>query len=155
MRSFDFSFLKEYQSSSLDMIIISMLIGIIIAVIAIIYHNVVLGNFVRTLINKKALSEQSAVTLSEIKYNKNVFIKFALRDSSTFRKTVHISAGEDNAAKKYFIPEAIHEREEARYSKKGTGILTLILALAVFAALALIALNIIPYFTNTLTNIIS
>ena len=95
MNNLDFSFFvtEGYKKTDLNIILISIFVGIIVASIAIVYRRYVLGNIVRKIVDKKAFSEDTAITLEEMGF-KNVFVKFALRDSSTFKKTVHRVAEE-------------------------------------------------------------
>lgn len=149
----DFSYFIDYQRSSLTMIVSSFFIGIIIASIAMLYKQHFLGGIVRNIIKKNALSEDSALTMEELGYNpKNIFYKFALRNNSTFEKTVHRTKEQPT---RYYIPEEIKDREEIRYRKKGNDIFAIILAIILFAAVAFISLTIIPWFKDALSNIFS
>ncbi len=149
----DFSYFVDYQRSSLTMIVSSFLIGIIIASAAALYRQLFLGSIVRNIIKKKAFSEDTALTLEELGYNpKNIFYKFAFRTNSTFKKTVHRTAEQPA---RYYIPEIIKDREEIRYRKKGNDFLGIILAVIVFAAVALVSLTLIPWFKDALSNIFS
>lgn len=149
----DFSYLFEYQRSSLTMIVTSFLIGIIIASAAILYRQRFLGGIVRNILQKNALSEDSALTMEELGYNpKNILYRFALRNNSTFEKTVHRTA---EMPVRYYIPREIKDREEIRFRKKGNDFLGIILAVIVFIAIAFISLTIIPWFKDALSNIFS
>ena len=149
----DFSYLVDYQRSSLTMILSSLLIGIVIASVAILYRQLFLGSIVRNILQKKALSEDTALTLEELGYNpKNIFYKFAFRNNSTFEKTVHRTKEQPT---RYYITEKIKDREEIRYRKKGNNLFAIILAVIAFAAVAFISLTIIPWFKDALSNIFS
>ncbi|MBR5322958.1 MAG: hypothetical protein IKU48_05380 [Clostridia bacterium] len=149
----DFSYLVDYQRSSLTMIASSLLIGIIIASTAMLYRQNFLGGIVRNIIKKKALSEDTALTLEELGYNpKNIFYKFAFRNNTPFEKTVHRT---NEQPARYYIPEEIKAREEIRYRKKGNNIFGIIFVAVIFAAAALAALTIIPWFKDALSNIFS
>lgn len=149
----DFSYLFEYQRSSLTMIVTSFLIGIIIASAAILYRQRFLGGIVRNILQKNALSEESALTMEELGYNpKNIFYRYALRNNSTFEKTVHRTA---EMPIRYYIPQEIKDREEIRFRKKGNDYLGIILAVIVFIAIAFISLTVIPWFKDALSNIFS
>lgn len=149
----DFSYLVDYQRSSLTMIVSSLIIGIIIASVAMLYRQLFLGSIVRNILQKKALSQDTALTLEELGYNpKNIFYKFAFRNNSTFEKTVHRTAEQPA---RYYIPEEIKDREEIRYRKKGNDFFGIILAVIVFTAIALVSLTLIPWFKDALSNIFS
>lgn len=147
----DFSFLENYQSSSLTMILSSFFIGIVIASAAMLYHQLFLGRIVRRIIQKNALTPETSLTIKELGYNpKNIFIKFALRKNSTFSKTVHRT--EENKPR-YFIPEEIKERSLNRFCKKGNNALLVIVFLIALLAAAYVLLTLIPWFTNALNQI--
>ncbi len=152
MKPFDFSFLYEYKGLDLNMILLSFVVGIVIASAAMIYHQIFLGGIVRKILDKKAFSEKDALTLEELGINpKNIFVKFALRDNSTFRKIVLKTEEE----KRYYIPEERRIREEIRFRKKGNGIFGLILAIIVFLLIAFVLLTLIPWLLDEYKNIFS
>ena len=149
----DFSYLSEYQGLSLTMIVTSLFIGVIIASIAMLYHQLFLGGIVSRIIEKKAFSEESALSVEELGYNpKNPFIKLALRKNSTFTKTVHQT---DTHIPKYYIPEDIRMREEIKYRKEGNSVFGILLTILVFLVVAYISLTVIPYFTDAIKHIFS
>lgn len=147
----DFSFLTEYKSLDLNMILISLFIGIMIACFAMIYHQQFLGGIIRRIIEKKALSADSALTLAELGYNeKNVFLKFALRENSTVRK--HILSPEDDKTR-YYIPEEKRIGLEIRFRKKGNGFVGVIFAVIVFGLAIFVLLSVIPWLVNNAKDI--
>ncbi len=149
----DFSFLTDYQKSSLTMIVTSLLIGILAASVAMLYRQLFLGGIVRNIIQKKAFSEDTALALEELGYNpKNILLRFALRNNSTFTKTVHRTTEQPT---RYFIPEEIKDREEIRFRKKGNNFFGIVLALIVFLLIAFISLTLIPWFKDAISNIFS
>lgn len=145
MKDLDFSFFvtEGYKKADLNIILISIFIGIVIASIAIVYRRYVLGNIVKRIVEKKAFSEESAITLGEMGY-KNIFMKLALRDGSTFKKTVHRVKGEGQATR-YYIPEEIYMREEIKYVKKNTNIAGVIIGAILFFAVFYLLVNYIPW----------
>ena len=154
MNNPDFSYLTEYQGIPLTMIVTSLFIGVVLASIAMLYHQLFLGGIVRRIIEKKALSPETALTAEQLGYSaKNPLIKLALRDNSTFRKTVYRT--EDSTPPRYYIPEAIRAREEIKFRKQGNGVFGILLTILVFLVVAYISLTIIPWFTDALKNIFS
>lgn len=145
MKDLDFSFFvtEGYKKADLNIILISIFIGIIAASIAIVYRRYVLGNIVKRIVEKKAFSEESAITLDEMGY-KNIFMKFALRDGSTFKKTVHRVKTEGQAAR-YFIPEEIYMREEIKYVKKNTNVVGIIIGAILFFIAFYLLVNYVPW----------
>ncbi len=155
MNNLDFSFFvtEGYKKVDLNIILISIFIGIIIASVAIVYRRYVLGNIVKRIVEKKAFSEDSAITLEEMGYN-NVFMKFALREGSTFKKTVHRVADEQKNVR-YFIPEEIYMREEIKYCKKNTNIIGIIVAAVLFFLVFYLLLNYVPWVVDGIKDIFS
>lgn len=146
----DFTFLTEYKSLDLTMILLSFLIGIIIASAAMIYHQVFLGGIIRRIIEKNALSPEKALTLDELGYSKNnLFVKFALKENSTFRK--HIQSPEESKDR-YYIPEEKRIGLEIRFRKKGNGILGIVFAAILFAIAAFVMLTVIPWLIDLTKN---
>ena len=145
MKDLDFSFFvtEGYKKADLNIILISIFIGIIAASIAIVYRRYVLGNIVKRIVEKKAFSEESAILLDEMGY-KNIFMKFALRDGSTFKKTVHRVKAEGQATR-YFIPEEIYMREEIKYVKKNTNIVGVIIGAILFFIAFYLLVNYVPW----------
>ncbi len=155
MNNLDFSFFvtEGYKKADLNIILISIFVGIIVASIAIVYRRYVLGNIVRKIVDKKAFSEDTAITLEEMGF-KNVFVKFALRDSSTFKKTVHRVA-EEGKAIRYFIPEEIYMHEEIKYCKKNTNVIVIIIGAILFFAAFYLLLNYVPWVLDGIKDIFS
>ena len=142
----DFSFLAEYKALDLTMILISFVIGITIASIAMIYHQIFLGGIIRKIIEKGALSPEKALTIDKLGYKtNNIFVKFALRENSTFRKHV-LSPEEDKT--RYFIPEEKRLGLEIRFRKKGNEAVGIVFAIVLFTAAAFVLLTVIPWLVN-------
>jgi hypothetical protein len=109
-----------------------------------------LGGIVRRILEKKALSPDTALTLNELGINpKNIFVKFALRKNSTFRKIV--LAPEDDETR-FYIPEARRIREEIRFRKKGNGVIGVLIAIIVFSLMAFVLLTVIPWLLNNFSD---
>ncbi len=160
MKDLDFSFFVTdgYKEIDINIILISVFIGIIAASIAIVYRRYVLGGIVRVIVDKKAFSEESAITLEDMGYKNNIFVKFALRKSSTFRKTVH-GVGEENKdsgiVPRFYIPENIYMREEIKYCKKGTNVFGVFFAAVLFLVIIYLLVNYIPWIIDSLTGLFS
>lgn len=153
MNTPDFSYLTEYQGNSLTMIVTSFFIGIVLASVAMLYHQLFLGGIVRRILEKKALSEDSALTADELGYSKNNFlVRFALRDGSTFAKTVHRTGDE---VKRYYIPEELRIRSEIRFREKGNGVFGILLTILLFLVVGYVSLTVIPWFIDAINNIFS
>jgi len=123
----------------------SLFLGIVLAGVGTVYNTQILGGFVRLLLERKALSPDSALTLEEAGYAKNHFVRFALRDKSTFRKIV---ASEDG--KRFYIPEdkAIHA--SFRYEAKGNGLVGFAITVILFAVVAFLTSMLLPVLLDLL-----
>lgn len=135
----DFSFLYEYNGLSLDLIIWSLFVGVVLASIGIYYSKHVLGSLVNKLLDEKALSPESARTLEEIGFGKRPLIRFSLRKKSTFRKTVF---SEDE--KHYYIPLEKAEHAAFRYDRKGNTLFGIVMTVLIFAVVALLTSAFLP-----------
>ncbi len=146
----DFSFLKEFDSMNLTMVLLSVCIGIAIASCAMLYRQVFLGNIARNIIKKGALSDEKALTLEELGYKKNSYLtKFALRKNSTFRKLV--LSTEDG---KYYIPEDKKDYVEIRYRKKGTTPFGVVFGVIAMLIVAFLCLTLIPMFADEINKML-
>jgi hypothetical protein len=147
----DFSFLTEYKGITLTMILVSFVVGITIASCAMIYHQMFLGGIIRKIIEKGALSPEKALTIEELGYSpKNIFVKFALRQKSTFRK--HVKTPEDDNTK-YYIPEEKRIALEIRFRKKGNDAGVIVFAIIAFSLAAFALLTVIPWLINHAKNV--
>jgi ABC-type amino acid transport system permease subunit len=110
-----------YKGMTLEIIIWSMFLGIVIGAVAIMYNKNVLGAFVRKLIEEKADSPESAKTLAETGFARNPFVKFSLSIRGTYRKIIQATPA-DNFSTGLPHPSltdgATQEREEMTENKK-------------------------------------
>lgn len=151
----DFSFWTKYDPKNLTLILSAFFIGIIIASVATIYRQQVLGGIVRKILEKKALSPKTALSVEDLGYKKNnIFVKVALRKNSTFRKIVHAVEVEKETTL-YYIPEENSAREEMRFRKKGNSAVWVLVGIVIFLVAAFAALTLVPYFSDELKNILS
>ena len=147
MKSPDFSFLTDpAEYNSLTMILFSIVVGTVIAAVAMLYRQLFLGGIVRKILAKKAHSEEDAISIEDMGYSKkNFLIKYALRNKSTFSKIVLRT---NEKIPRYYIPEERRLREEIRFRKKGNSFVTIILMILAFVGIAYILLTVIPYLRN-------
>lgn len=69
-------------------LVIGIYLGLVLASICMYYNKNVLGGFVRKLDAEGCLSEQSAKTLDELSYGKNVFVKWSLSHGKLLNKVI-------------------------------------------------------------------
>lgn len=146
---------------TLNIIVWSIFIGFLIGIGATIYNKAVLGQLVRAIIDKQIFTKDRALTLKELGCS-NIFVRFALRSGSSFRRvvrTVEDTEVEDSKLSlgeaKFFIPDENLHRAEKIYGNLGVGILSIILCVIVFFVLTLVALIVIPDLTQLVSNFIS
>ena len=143
------SSLFNYQGITLEIVIWSLFIGIIIGAFAIWYSRRVLGTLVRALLSAEANSAGNAKTFGDLGI-KNVFIyRLALRKNSTYRKIVHIADEETQtkpsiSALKFYIPEEVNFRADSMYNPKGTTLLGAFVAIFAFFIMAILTLVVVP-----------
>ena len=87
------------------LIIFGLYFGILAAALVMFYTKRVLGAFVRALDKNGALSKENAKTLSELGFEKNIFVKLALLTGYTLRRVV------------YFVPAPADEATENKNKK--------------------------------------
>lgn len=170
------SFLQTYNylnlnnpTISLELLVWSIFIGIVLGALASLYNKRVLGGFVRALIKNGANSPVNAVTVGEAGFSGNIFVKFALKRGTSLRKVVYCSVEPDIIPKekvnpvirflssstefrkkinvkeaKFYIPSDMMDRAELRYEKKGTDLFSFLLTVLVFLVVVYLSLKFIP-----------
>lgn len=169
---------------TLDLIVWSVFAGFIIAGVAALYNKRLIGNYVRELIKRGALSPETALTLAETGYAKNVFVRGALKNGSTLRKLVScaeedgvravVPPPKNKAAKvvravlgepepkiitdvdssHFYVAERLRDRALIRYEKKGTDAFTFIATVIISLIIALLALKYVPKLLTALDDTI-
>lgn len=157
---------------SLEMLILAIFIGAVLAAFAAIYNKRILGNFVWLLLKSGINSKESAKTIYELNCQKNPFLRAALKNGSVLRRIVRSTEDDDTAelqlkekglrmpamnlkTARFYIPEEMRIKAEIRYHRKGTDWVTFVLALVVFAAIALAIYYLLPELLTMLDNLIS
>ena len=142
------------KASALELVIWSIFIGIMIGVFAVFYTRRILGSLVRRIIENGCTSPETAMTLCELGCSKNFFIKSSLK-GGILKNAVCVIKNNDSESQginpeedKLYIPEEKRHSSELRFSGKDTDVFGIIIALAVFIALAFALTKIIPYITD-------
>ena len=131
----------EQTANIVNKIIPALIIGIIIAAIATVYCRRVVGQFVRTLIEKEALSPESGVTLFDTGAFRSTVVRRELCRGAFLKKVVRCREEEAFTAEKgsdasyqidftrdhFYIPEELKDRAEIRFNPKGSSWLTVVL----------------------------
>ena len=87
-------------------IVFGVYIGAIIACVIIFYNRQVVGSAVRKLLDEKIFDREKALTISDLGYKKNFFVRTLFRDSNALHRVVKCVEEED------FYAEQDAEREE-------------------------------------------
>lgn len=88
---------SDSEFASLQVVIIGLAIGIIIAACSMTFTQRVIGGFVRALISRECFDPKSALTLSELGYEKNPSVRGALRSNYVLKKYVRTLTAEERA----------------------------------------------------------
>mgnify|MGYP006924659511 CR=1 FL=1 len=155
---------------TLELVIWSMFAGIVAASFIAVYNRRVTGKIVRLLYAKEAHSPSASLTLGELGLSRNLFVRFSLRKNGMLRKVVYDfdpfagnfklrainprNRKRDLDRMRFYVPPEVNERAETMYLKEGTTILTAILSVALFLAIALFCLAVIPWLRRLLDNFI-
>lgn len=95
--------------------IIAFCIGIILAGVAAVFNKRVLGGFVRTCLQKEALSPERAMTLSELGFEKRPILRHAVRSGVNLRRVVRCREEEEYLAE-------LEKQKEAYENEKKSGV---------------------------------
>jgi len=145
------SSLFNYQGLTLEIVIWSLFIGIIIGAFAVWYSRRVLGTLVRALLDSQANATGNAKTFIDLGIKNTFIYTLALRKNSTYRKIVHIADTEDESDVKsniknmrFYIPEEVNFRADSMYNAKGTTLVGAVVAIFAFLIMAILTLVVVP-----------
>ena len=151
----DLSSLLRYNGMTLEIVVWSMFIGIVLGIFATLYIKYVPGPFVRRLLELDAFSPESAKTLKEAGCDRNPFLLGSLRAHSSLRRVIscrQAGAGESGKSEKlsqlknesWYISSEMRARAESLYGSKGNLLLIALLAVLGFFIAALLSFTVIP-----------
>ena len=125
-----------FGSSTSDIVLQGMFMGIIFAVLVIAYNKLVIGKFVKALIKAEAVHPNFAKSFEELNIKKNILFSYALRTRGFLRKFVYEPEEEERKGK-FYIPEDKLYRAGRIYGGKDVDLLmvaaTIIILLIFFA----------------------
>ena len=133
--------ITEQTANTVNRIIPALILGIIIAAVATVFSRRLVGDFVRTLIEKEALSPERGVTLLETGAFRSTVVRRELCRGVFLRKVVFCREEQafldekgkdatyeiDFTKDHFYIPEDLKYRAENRFNQKGTGWLSVVL----------------------------
>ena len=140
-------------------LILGVYFGLVIASLVMFYNKNVLGALIRRLDEVGALGAESAKTLDELGFSKNIFIKLSLKRGNTLRKLVAIAPAEGEACERdltlflasvegikysvdterFYLPQSKRDVAVGRFRRKGSGWLSVVL-MTVVGLVAVIAI---------------
>ena len=133
------------NSSDITYFITFFVIGILIALAVHIFSRHFLGGFLKALNDKGACNEDSAIKLSDIGYQKNFLIKYALSHKTTVSFIVAKIPSDTKDDTKYYIPEEKSRKAEALYRSEGLSPRAFVALIIVLLAVLLLCKYVVPY----------
>ncbi len=153
-----------------ELVIWALFVGFSIALVMALFSKRYMGKFVFTLLEKKIDSPEKAMTLSELGYGKNPFVRMALVGKSAysgliFEKNEKVTYNGDSvvpavrhkvdyASARFYIPKLLFPRAEIRFEKKGTHLMAVIVGLIVFFVFTMLILFFLPDITEMIKDIL-
>lgn len=145
-----------FNFSGLNLIIWSLYIGILLATVFSYYQKRIVGGFVRHLMKNGANTPDNALTLAQLGYSKHPAIRRELSKPGPLRKMVwevddNYRMGENGVLYcarekaldlnlgRFYIPEEKRIEAELRYEGKGNDLFAVIISVAVFFVIAVLA----------------
>lgn len=182
--SVDFGEYRNFElgshAATLAQIIIGIMIGIVLAAVAIAYERRHLGRLVRALLQAEAQDEESAKTLAELGCERMLFLKHQLRrrDSSLRKLICYVGEPEeellsdevagkrpkkklvltemiDFSAARFYIPCALRDRAAIRYNEKGSDARALLLTVIICIVGGGLLLRLLPVLLRLTDNLLT
>lgn len=145
---------------TLERIVWPLFIGIVIAILAVLYNRKLLGQFVRKLRKDGIDSAENAITLADAGFAKNYPVRMALHKRGSLRRTVSIcDEGEDKPADldraRFYVSPEKADRADELYVKDRSSLLIILLAIALFLGAVLFVLFVAPELVQMLSNFVN
>ncbi len=149
--TYDHFSLSEKAGQNVKNVILGLVLGMILASIAIYYTRAVHGKFVRELLKRQCTSPESAITLRECGFFCNPSVRRELKNGGTLSKVVRLAEPPENGeatidflTARYYIPEETKYRAEVRFCQQGSGPLQLILVSVLSLAAGVLFFRALP-----------
>ena len=162
--------------TSFKVLVIGLYLGIVLASLMMFYNRRVLGGFVRKLDSENATDPDSAKTLSELGYEKNIFIKLSLKMGYSLRRVICFAPGDgENSARtggnlantaltrekvmldadKFFLPEEKRDTTLRRFRTKGSGPLSIVLTAVLGIVVVVLIFKLAPLAVSFLESFVA
>ena len=146
----------------LEATLAAIFLGLIVALIVLLYNKHVPGRLIRYLIEHEACGEDSAVTLAQAGISPRSPVMLSLRRSATMRSLLVIlpdpEAGTDKKGRvdltraRIYLPEDKRHKAEISYNNNGTSVITVLFAVIVFLVMMLLVALLTPNLVQMLQN---
>lgn len=152
-----------------ELIVWALFIGFSVALCLALFSKRYMGNFVHAILKKKLDAPDKAMTLKELGFGKNFFVKRALLGKSAYSGIVFEQNEEvkvqgdsvipvirrevDFESAKFYIPRLLTPRAEVRFERKGTHIMALVVGVIVFFVLSMLAIAYMPEIKDILSDL--
>ena len=154
------------MNTDISTIVIALAFGIFVACAYSVYQKSVVGTFVKKLIEFSCKSENDAKSFSELGIGKlhAFLLSGSVSSKSPLRRFVSVIGAEKkntdelfvkNESRKFFVSEENLEQVQKRYNTNGLSALVVLLALVLFAAVALLSFIFVPFLQNMVTGLIN
>lgn len=142
---------------SLDVLVWGIYAGIVIGATVATLDKLYCGRMVKALIEKRAQTSETAVTLNALDIKGKWYLRRALREGKPLRKMLGNGVIEDKkktAEIPFFLPEENRIKAETRYENGRRPIFTLILAIFAMLAVVFFVLFAVPELLTMLDNLV-
>lgn len=161
---------------SVKLIVWALFAGFVFAALLAVYNKRLVGGLVKKMLFEDCTSPEKAMTVTELGYGTDWFIKNALRtDNALLRFVKRIDVPAENADKKeakapeksrgghdvidfstakFYIPEEVKYKADVRYASKGTDFVSFGICIVIFIAAAFAAIFLIPDLIQLIDNFI-
>ncbi len=164
---------------SVELIVWALFGGFVFASLLAVYNKRLIGGLVKRILSENAISPEKALTVTELGYGTDWFIKNALRkDEALLRFVSRVDApaaddagdgAEDEEAEakpssekrmidfettRFYIPEEKKYKAEVRYAGKGTDFVAFGICIVIFAVAAFAAIFLIPDLIQLIDNFV-
>ena len=143
-----------------ELVIWAVFIGFSVALVLALFHKRYMGKFVHALLEKGIDQTEKAMTLKELGFDKNPFVKMALRGKTAysgiiFEKGEEITVHGDSVVPvqrykvdfetaRFYIPTFLVPRAQVRFEKKGSHIMALLVGVILFYSISMVIIYYLP-----------
>ena len=145
----NFTFTAE-NAATARLVVLGICVGLFLAALYTLYLRLVPGQLVRYLLDKKANTPETALSLDDAQPHFQGLVLASLAHNATLQRLIKIAPkketeeGESAARARYYIPEENTYRAGSLYSKPGNAVLQVVLTFAGSVLLAILLCKLIP-----------